>query len=111
MPEPSTFHLEKVREIPLQLGDNQFAGNIFDIALSDAGLFYLADRTNHTVWAVDKSGKLQKKTGSQGAGPGELAGPLSVSLRGDTLAILEGHSKRISFFTIDGRHYYFDLKS
>lgn len=97
------FRLEKIREIPLKLGEGKLTGKIWDIALDeDKRHYFLVDRKIHTIWVVDEKGKLFQQIGSQGQGPGELQDPVSIVLLNDRVAVLEAKTQRISYFRGNG---------
>lgn len=102
--ENAAWRLEKVHEISLQSENDEVVGDVSDIAIDAEGSFYLADKSNHTVWVVDRQGHLLRRIGSKGQGPGELQQPVSVSIRGDTLAVLEAGNKRVTLVSRRGKH-------
>jgi hypothetical protein len=104
--DKTDYQFLKVDEIPIRLPEGQVVCRIFDIAQDARGRFYLADFSCHTIWVVNEQGYLITQIGSQGQGPGELAGPVSVAIRGDTLAVLEDQNHRISFFNLKGEFVY-----
>ncbi|MCZ0939811.1 MAG: 6-bladed beta-propeller, partial [Caldilineaceae bacterium] len=81
------FIIEKESEIPLNLGD-EIVGEIADLARDAEGSFYLPDWQQHTIWVVDSQGRLIRKIGQAGRGPGELTNPRSVALHDGKVFVL-----------------------
>ena len=98
-----SYVIEKTKVILLDLG-NKIVGQIADVARDADGTFYLPDWQQHTIWVVDLRGKLIRKIGQEGRGPGELTNPRSVSLLDDRLLVLDSGNTRISAFTKEGMH-------
>ena len=97
------FTVEKETEIPLDLGDG-IAGEIADLIRDAEGNFYLPDWQQHTVWVVEPQGKLIRKIGQEGRGPGELTNPRSVALHDGRVFVLDNDNDRISAFSISGQY-------
>ncbi|MYH19913.1 MAG: hypothetical protein F4132_12485 [Gemmatimonadetes bacterium] len=95
------YTIEKVREIPLDLGD-EIVGLIADLARDVEGHFYMPDWQQHTVWVTDPRGKLIRRFGQEGSGPGELSRPRSISVLEDRIVVLDRDNAWISVFTKDG---------
>ncbi|MCG8608291.1 6-bladed beta-propeller, partial [bacterium] len=99
------FALVKVSEVAIALPQGELICNSHDLVLDGKGNFYIVDRKCHRVWALTKNGKYIRTIGGQGQGPGELGGPVSISIQGDTLAVLEAGNRRLSFFGLDGVYH------
>lgn len=97
------FAFEKVRAIPLQLGD-EFVGLISDLIQDDEGRFYLTDWQQHTVWICDSEGKLIRRVGREGAGPGELQHPTGTAVFEDKVIVLDTGNGRVMIFNKDGTY-------
>ena len=97
------FSIEKVREIPLDFGD-EIVGLIADIARDSEGNYYLPDWQLHTIWVADPQGKLIRRIGREGSGPGELSRPRSVSVSEDRIVVLDVGNNRIAVFSNSGGH-------
>ncbi len=95
------FSIEKVREIPLDFGD-EIVGLIADIARDSEGNYYLPDWQLHTIWVADPKGNLISRIGQEGSGPGDLTTPRNVSVTKDKIVVLERDNNRITVFTKDG---------
>ncbi len=95
------FIIEKVREIPIDLGD-EIVGQISDLAKDAEGNFYLTDRQQHTIWVTDPQGNLIRRIGRQGSGPGELSKPRSGTILEDRILVLDVGNNRISTFSKRG---------
>ena len=97
------YSLEKVREIPIDLGD-EIVGQISDLARDAAGNFYLPDWQQHTVWVTDPQGKLIRRIGQEGSGPGEMSKPQNVTVYEDHLVVFDKENFRVATFNLDGVH-------
>ena len=97
------YSLEKVREIPIDLGD-EIVGQIADLTRDAEGNFYLPDWQQHTVWVTDPKGKLIRRIGQEGSGPGEMSRPQNVAVFTDRIAVLDKDNFRVATFDIDGAH-------
>ncbi|MDE2726897.1 MAG: 6-bladed beta-propeller [Gemmatimonadota bacterium] len=97
------YSLEKVREIPIDLGD-EIVGQISDLARDTEGNFYLSDRQQHTVWVTDPSGKLIRRIGQEGSGPGEMSKPQNVTVFDDRIVVFDKENFRVATFNLAGVH-------
>ncbi|MDW7761740.1 MAG: 6-bladed beta-propeller [Acidobacteriota bacterium] len=82
-------------------GDYAFV-QIRGVAVDNDGTIYVLDRRDAHIRVFDASGQYVRTIGRKGQGPGELDGPLSLSIiraKGE-LASLE--TRRMSFFKTDG---------
>jgi hypothetical protein len=57
---------------------------------------------SHELRVYDENGRLLSQTGRRGGGPGEFQRPRRVYLLGDTLAVFDGSSNRLSLHRLDG---------
>jgi len=96
------FEIRKIGAIPLQFDEAHSICQVWDLAIDAENRFYLADTRCNTIWVADSSGHFVRQIGTPGQGPGELSEPVSIALRGDTLAVLEGGNSRVSFFRKNG---------
>ena len=97
------YSVEKVRDIPIDLGD-EIVGQIADLARDAEGYFYLPDWQQHTIWVTDPQGKLIRRIGQEGSGPGELSRPQNVSVFDDRIMVLDKENYRIATFNLDGAY-------
>ena len=97
------FAVEKVKTIPLQLED-EFAGQIGDLIRDNDGRFYLTDWQEHTVWICDSEGRLIRRLGREGAGPGELQRPGGAAVFEGRVIVLDTGNSRVMIFKIDGTY-------
>ncbi|MFX0141199.1 MAG: 6-bladed beta-propeller, partial [Candidatus Hodarchaeota archaeon] len=95
------YKFSKVKEIKLNFLDGEIIGKIFDLLEHD-NKFYLVDNQSHKIWVTDQKGQLLRTIGRKGQGPGDLNGPVSIALKGDTLLVLEKENSRISLFNNSG---------
>jgi hypothetical protein len=92
----------------LSLGGD-FAGrdvafqDVADIAAAPSGEMYVLDAGDKSVRVFNAAGRLVRRFGREGGGPGEFN--LPVSLRVDSLvAVSDLGQQRMSYFTLNGRH-------
>lgn len=82
--------------------DATFA-DVADIAATASGELYVLDSGDKSVRVFTPAGRLVRRFGREGAGPGEFS--LPVALRLDSLvAVSDLGQQRMSYFTLDGRH-------
>ena len=98
-----TFSFEKTSDIPLDLGD-EIAGQIGDLIQDTDGRFYLTDFQQNTVWMCDTKGRLIRRLGREGAGPGELNLPSGTTVYEDKVIVLDKGNSRVVVFTMDGTY-------
>lgn len=98
-----TYTIEKVREIPIDLGD-EIVGEIADLTRDAEGNFYLPDWQQHTVWVTDAQGKLIRSIGQEGSGPGEMSRPQNVTVLDDRIVVLDKDNFRVATFDLNGAH-------
>ncbi len=98
-----TFAIDKVREIPLDLGD-EITGQILDLFKHTDGHFYLTDWQQHTIWVADGEGILIRRIGREGSGPGELRAPGGATVFEDKVIVLDIDNRRVVVFEIDGTY-------
>ena len=99
--QPSAF--EKVRAIPLQFED-EITGQIGDLVQDSDGRFYLTDWQENTVWMCDSAGKLIRRIGREGTGPGELQHPQGAAVFEDRVIVLDSGNSRVMIFKKDGTY-------
>jgi hypothetical protein len=63
----------------------------------------VADSRQHTVIVFDSVGRVVRRIGRRGNGPGEFAVLTGIAWKHDTLVVLDGYSKRLSFFNSNGK--------
>ncbi len=97
------YSIEKVREIPLDLGD-EIAGEIADLTRDAEGNFYLPDWQQHTVWVTNPLGEMIRRIGQEGSGPGELSKPQTAVVLQDRIVVLDKENIRVASFSLDGVH-------
>ena len=97
------YTVEKVREIPIDLGD-EIVGEIADLTRDAEGNFYLPDWQLHTIWVTNPQGQLIRRIGQEGSGPGELSRPQNVAVLDDRIVVLDKENLRIATFNLNGEH-------
>jgi len=91
------YQFVKIKEMNLIFPDGEVVGKVFDF-MEHNNEFYLVDQQSHTIWVTNKNGKLKRKIGRKGKGPGDLLAPVSIAFKGDTLFVLEKDNARVSLF-------------
>ena len=97
------FTLEKTGGIPLDLED-EIAGGIGDLIQDSDGRFYLTDWQQNTVWICDSEGRLIRRLGREGAGPGELRFPSGTAVFEDRVLVIDTDNRRVMIFKNDGTY-------
>jgi len=64
--------------------------------------FYLVDGSARRIFRYDEAGRFLEAIGRPGEGPGEFLDPISVSLVGDTLHVLDRRRSRVIRYLRDG---------
>ena len=95
------YEIEKVREIRLDLGD-EIVGRIVDVVIGETGRFLMADEQQHTIWIADRDGKLIRRIGQEGSGPGDLMNPSGTAVMNGRIFVLDAGNARISVFSEEG---------
>lgn len=72
------------------------------LVINDAGEVTLADPQTHVVRVFSRDGKVLRRFGGRGDGPGELRRPFLITSRADTLFVVDENG--INMFTLDGRY-------
>ena len=98
-----TFSFEKTGEIPLDLGD-EIVGQIADLIQDTGGRFYITDFQQNTVWMCDSKGRLIRRLGREGSGPGELNFPSGTTVYEDKVIVLDKGNSRVVVFKMDGTY-------
>lgn len=97
------FSIEKTGDIPLDLGE-EFAGQIVDLVRDGDGRYYLTDWQLNAVWICDPEGKLVRRIGREGSGPGELQMPGGAAVFEDNVIVLDAGNNRVMIFKMDGTY-------
>ena len=79
-------------------------GQISDLARDAEGNFYLPDWQQHTVWVTDPQGKIIRRIGQEGSGPGEMSKPQNVWVFDDYIVVFDKENFRVATFNLDGVH-------
>ncbi|MDE2726899.1 MAG: 6-bladed beta-propeller [Gemmatimonadota bacterium] len=98
-----TFSIEKTGDIALDLGD-EITGQIGDLIQDADGRFYLTDFQQNTVWMCDSKGRLIRRIGREGSGPGELNFPSGTTVYEDKVIVLDKGNSRVVVFKMDGTY-------
>ena len=77
---------------------------IKDVTFDAAGNLYILDSRGSQITVVDARGRLVKKLGRRGDGPGEFSAPTQFTVFGDgSVAVLDGLKDHLSVFGPDGK--------
>ena len=95
--------IEKIGSIPLDLGE-EFAGQIVDLFKNTDGHYFLTDWQLNAVWICDPEGKLIRRIGREGSGPGELKLPGGAAVFEDKVIVLDAGNNRVMIFKMDGTY-------
>jgi len=71
------------------------------IAVDEQDAIYVTDVMDHSLKKFDAGGRLLKKTGRKGEGPGEFQFPLALTRSHDRLYVQEQHRRGIQVFDLD----------
>jgi hypothetical protein len=92
--------LKFVRTLPAE-GEDVFFKNIPFIAVDDFGNIYAVDNLRHTIYKLDKNGKLIMEIGRKGQGPGDLSYPRYISIYNNRIFTVDNIG--ISIFDLNGK--------
>jgi hypothetical protein len=96
--------LTEVLRLGSELGDDDAFGRVMDVELGPTGRIYVADDLGWNVAVFDRSGRLLRRMGRRGRGPGEFERPWHLAVdRHDSLFVWDGALARVSVFGPDGR--------
>jgi hypothetical protein len=82
-------------------GDDEF-GHVAGVVGDTAGRVYVADAMSADIRAFDAEGRLLRRIGRRGAGPGEFIGLISLGRLGDGLAALDVATARLGVLSAEG---------
>lgn len=98
---------EVVAEEELRVGsvDDPDAGfsRIGGVAVDTDGLIYVLESQDRQVRVYDDQGRLVRRIGGEGEGPGEFRSPMLIGLQHDTLAIGDPGLGRVTLFLRTGQ--------
>jgi hypothetical protein len=95
--------MTEVLRLGSAFGDDAF-GRAMDVELGPTGRIYVADDLSWNVLVFDRSGRLLRRVGRRGQGPGEFERPWYLAVdRYDSLFVWDGALARISVFGPDFR--------
>jgi hypothetical protein len=72
------------------------------VLIGPDGLIYISQPQDHVVRVFDLTGRLIRRIGGRGQGPGEFERLEAIGFRGDTLYATDGALHRVSYFSLDG---------
>lgn len=75
---------------------------VLDAARAPTGDVFILERFPQSVRRYSATGALISVFGQPGEGPGDLLRPISLTLVGDSLFVMDSGSRRISVFSLDG---------
>lgn len=95
--------LTEVLRLGSAFGDDAF-GRVMDVELGPTGRIYVADDLRWNIVVFDGAGRLLRRVGRRGQGPGEFERPWYLAVdRNDSLFVWDGALDRISVFGPDFR--------
>ncbi|UCH92230.1 MAG: 6-bladed beta-propeller [Candidatus Aminicenantes bacterium] len=76
-----------------------------DMVVALDGSVFVSNSRTHNVFKFDKQGKLVKKLGSRGVGPGDFNFPLDLSIMDGKYLVVEesGSNRRFSIWDLEGK--------
>lgn len=75
-----------------------------DVAVGPDGSLFLTDQGTNQVVVLSPAGAEQQRIGREGAGPGELRQPRSLTILGDSLWLADVGNDRISVYSTSGAY-------
>jgi len=75
-----------------------------DMVISEEGEIIVSDSRENKIFIFDSEGKLIRKFGRQGNGPGDLNGPRFIWIEDGTIKVFEARNNRIQYFSKNGKH-------
>lgn len=99
---PPIWRLERAAAIRPAEGTPAVIGNVRGIAVTNAGLVYVAERNPARVALYDAKGDFVRVVVREGSGPKEAQDP-EITLQGDTLVMYDPHAMRLSRIAPNGR--------
>jgi len=78
--------------------------NIFEVEIGPRGEIYVGDESEARVLVFDSTGRLLRRIGGRGYGPGEFQRPAGMGWVGDTLWVTDADQLRVSYFDAAGTH-------
>jgi hypothetical protein len=101
---PARMH-RLVQELSIAPGaeDTTLFTRVYGFKVDRAGRFWVFDNATATIFLFGKDGKLVRRIGRKGGGPGEFSSDNgAVILAGDRFAMWDGQNARISWHAQDG---------
>ena len=96
--------LTEVLRLGSESGADDAFARVMDVEVGLSGRIYVADDLNWRISVFDGSGRLLRRLGRRGQGPGEFESPWSLAVdRLDSLFVWDGALARISVFGPDFR--------
>jgi hypothetical protein len=103
VPETAVRRLIEELRIAPEAEDTSLFTEVFEFDVSTSGRFLVYDRPTNTAMLFGADGRLERRIGRQGAGPGEFNSNNGMVALGDTgWAIWDSRNARVSRFTSAG---------
>jgi hypothetical protein len=103
VPEAAIRRLIEVLRVAPGIDDTTLFTEVSEFDVDRAGRLWVYDGPSNSIFLFDSTGKLLRRIGRQGAGPGEFNTSNGMVALGDTsLAIWDSRNARISFFSAAG---------
>jgi hypothetical protein len=101
---PQTLHFS--RQLAIGAADGEGAlSDVAGLAVDAAGTMYVLERMERRVSVFAPDGRLLRRFGKRGQGPGEFETPMSIGLHSDTLWVSDRALKRITLMSPTGLVY------
>lgn len=92
-------------ELTLPADPTVYFGGVADADLLEDGSVLVLDQLNRTIYRFTAAGELVDSIGREGAGPGELRGPVQLELAfGGEIVVADALNGRLSRWAPSGRH-------
>jgi hypothetical protein len=84
--------------------EHEMFGQVSAVAFDAQGALYVLDRGNHRVVVYGPDGRFLRMFGSRGGGPGELQGPMALSVADQEVMILDVAHNAVVVYGRDGEY-------
>lgn len=94
LPEPQVL-------VPLE---SELIGQPVGIDVDPSGHLWVADSRGRSVLAFDPAGRLLRRVGREGKGPGELQAPTGIAVTDTLIRVVDSGNMRVQEYRPDGTH-------
>jgi hypothetical protein len=98
--------LRSVRIFPGAEDENAgiYIGHAQSISVDPSGFLYVPDDRNDEILVFSGAGRLLRRFGRSGQGPGEFLQPTGIFCGPDYVLVHEAHNGRFQFLSLDGKY-------